>query len=71
MGHVLAKTIIISKVVELIAQEYKIPLNDARDIFYSSDTIKLLDDDESGLYGESPLYVLSVFEQEQKAKKSI
>ena len=67
MEHVLAKTIIISKVVELIADKYKISIEDARDEFYLSEVSDLLDDDETGLYGESPLYVFSLFEQ-YKAK---
>lgn len=64
MEHLLAKTIIISNVVELIVKEKKISFSEARDKFYSSKTIKLLKDDETGLYGESPLYVFSLFEQE-------
>ena len=55
MEHVLAKTIIISKVVELIANKYKTSLSEARDRLYDSRIISLIDDDETGLYGESPL----------------
>ena len=62
MGHVLAKTILISKVIELIADKYKISIEDARNELYLSEVINLIDDDETGLYGESPLYVLSLFE---------
>ena len=64
MNHVLSKTIIISKVTELIAEKYRMSLKDARDLLYESNTIKLIEDDETGLYGESPLYVFSLFEQE-------
>ena len=67
MEHVLAKTILISKVVELIADKYKISVEDARNEFYLSEVAALIDDDETGLYGESPLYVLSLFEK-YKAK---
>ncbi|MBQ3317392.1 MAG: hypothetical protein IJG69_05540 [Spirochaetales bacterium] len=63
MNHVLSKTILISKVVELIAQKERIPLKDARNLLYGSDLIRLIEDDETGLYGESPLYVFSLFEQ--------
>lgn len=62
MEHVLAKTILISKVIELIADKYKISIDDARNELYLSEVINLIDDDETGLYGESPLYVLSLFE---------
>ena len=66
MNHALAKTIIITKVTELIANKYKITLKEARDYLYQSDIIPLLDDDETGLYGESPLYIFSLFEEKQK-----
>lgn len=69
MGHVLAKTIIITKVIELIAEKYKITLSEARDRLYNSRTMKLIDDDEMGFYGESPLYVYSVYLEEQEMKK--
>ena len=70
MEHVLAKTIIISKVVELIANKYKTSLSEARDRLYDSRIISLIDDDETGLYGESPLYVFSLYEQELKEDKA-
>ena len=62
MNHVLAKTIIITKVIELIADKYHLSLKEARDLLYQSDVVKLIEDDETGLYGESPLYVFSIFE---------
>ena len=64
--HSLAKTLLITKVTELIANKYKVSISEARDMLYSSRTIELIDDDEIGLYGESPLYVLSIFEKEKR-----
>ena len=69
MEHVLAKTLLITNVVELIADKYKLSLSDARDEIYSSDLINLIDDDETGLYGESPLFVFSLFEKEKHNQK--
>ena len=69
MEHQLAKTILIRKVSELIAEEYQIPISDARDILYNSRIIELINDDETGFYGESPLYIFSVFENETKKQK--
>lgn len=66
MEHVLSKTILISQTIELIANKYKLSLEEARDRFYKSDVVKMLDDDETGLYGESALYLLSLFEQQSK-----
>lgn len=68
MAHELSKTILITKVSELIAEEYRISLSKAREMLYFSNVITLIEDDETGLYGESPLYVFSLFQKEQKKK---
>ena len=65
MEHVLAKTLIATRVVELIAKKHRVSLDEAREELYQSNTIDLIDDDETGLYGESPLYVFSIFEKEK------
>ena len=71
MEHVLAKTILISQTIELIAKKYKLSIEEARNKFYQSDVIEMLDDDETGLYGESALYLLSLYENyELKNKKN-
>lgn len=66
MEHTLAKTILITKVVEIIAEEYLMSIHEARNLFYKSDIIDLVDDDETGLYGESPQYVFSLFRERMK-----
>lgn len=38
----------------------------ARNKFYQFDAIEMLDDDETGLYGESALYLLSLFDEQSK-----
>ena len=68
MEHVLAKTILISQTIELIANKYKLNIEEARNRFYESNVARLLDDDETGLYGESSLYLLSLYEKETLAK---
>ena len=68
MDHQLAKSILIVKIIELIAEKYRIPIEKARDMLYHSNLIELIDDDETGLYGESPLYCFSLFEQEKNDK---
>ena len=67
MSHLIAKNIMINMVAELIAEKYKLSLKEARIELYRSEIISLLDDDETGLYGESPLYVFSLYE-DYKAK---
>ena len=66
MEHLLSKTILISQTIELIAKKYKLSIEEARNKFYESKVIDLLDDDETGLYGESALFLLSLFENEYK-----
>ena len=68
MEHLLAKILLITNVTELIAKKYSISLAEARDELYSSEIIGFIDDDETGLYGESPLYVFSLFEKEKSSK---
>lgn len=66
MEHKTIKRILISRVTELIASNYKITIDEARDRLYSSRLIDLIDDDETGLYGESALYSFSIFESLEK-----
>ena len=70
MEHVLSKTILISQTTELIAKKYKLSIDEARNKFYESDVVRMLDDDETGLYGESALFLLSLYESEQSRKKN-
>lgn len=68
MEHVLAKTILISQTIELIAKKYKLGVKEAREKFYESNVIDMLDDDETGLYGESALYLLSLYDKYLQTK---
>ena len=68
MEHVLSKTILIYQTIELIAKKYKLPIEEARNRFYNSEIIKMLDDDETGLYGESALYLLSLYDERNSHK---
>ena len=64
MEHILSKTILISQTIELIAKKYKLSIEEARDSFYKTIIIDMLDDDETGLYGESALYLLSLYDEQ-------
>lgn len=66
MAHQLVKTLLLAKVSEIIAAQYKISISEARERLYQSDVIKFIDDDELGLYGESPWYIFSLFELEKR-----
>jgi len=67
-NHSLVKAIIITKVVEMISKEYCLSLDDSRDLFYKSKTLKLLEDNKTGLYAQSPLYNFSLFQEEYEKK---
>lgn len=71
MEHTLSKTILITQTIELIAKKYKLSIDEARNNFYSSKVIEMLDDDETGLYGESALYLLSLYEKELQQRSLI
>ena len=66
MEHRLTKTLLKIKVSELIAEKHRISISEARDNLYSSFINRLIDDDETGLYGESPLYIFSLFEKQKR-----
>ena len=63
MDHALIKTLVVADVIELIAKKYKINLKDATKMYYTSNTSRMMSDDNTGMYGDSPLNVFSVFEE--------
>ena len=60
MNHTPIKILLISDVIRLISNKYKISLREATDMYYSSKVSKMMADDECGLYGESALYIFSL-----------
>jgi len=68
MDKTLAKFVLITKVTELIAEKHHISIDEARNRLYSSRIISLIDNEETGLYGESPLYVFSLYLDEVSKK---
>jgi hypothetical protein len=64
MAHGLVKATIIPEIVCLIMEKYSVSEDKALDIFYSSATAASLADDETGLYGQSALYIFSLFNTE-------
>jgi hypothetical protein len=57
---------IIPEIVKLIAEKHSVSEQKALDMFYTSATAASLSDDETGLYGQSALYIFSLFENEIK-----
>ncbi len=56
-----AKIIIISRVIEMISEKYRLLLKESRKLLYQSEVINLIEDDETGLYGEDPSFSFQLF----------
>jgi hypothetical protein len=52
-------------IIKLIKDKYCVGEDEALKMFYESHIGACFADDESGLYGQSALYVFSLFQQEQ------
>jgi len=65
MGHELIKATVIPDIIKKIQDEYHITEEDALAKFFKSITYLNYDDDETGLYGQSALYIFSLFKEEQ------
>ncbi|MDR3130512.1 MAG: nucleotidyltransferase domain-containing protein [Treponema sp.] len=68
MAHGLVKAVIIPEIIRLIEEKYSVHEDAALDMFYSSATGASLADDETGLYGQSALYIFSLFSEEWEWK---
>lgn len=64
MAHGLIRATIIPSVIKMIADKYDISEDAALEKFYVSATARNLSDDETGLYGQSALYIFSLFVSE-------
>lgn len=58
----------VDDVTNLLSKKYNIDIEKAKIIFFSSDEYKLLLDEETELWTESPYYVLEDFEKEFNKK---
>lgn len=64
MSHYLIRATIVPEIVQMIMKNFQVNETEALDIVYTSKTGELLSKDESGLYGQSPLYIYSLIEEE-------
>ncbi|MBO4667471.1 MAG: hypothetical protein J5666_05025 [Bacilli bacterium] len=60
--HDVAKLLLKKYVIDLISKEESISIIEAKEKLKSSGISALIDDDETGLYDESPLYVFSIYQ---------
>jgi len=70
MSHSLVRSVNIPNIVKLIAEQYRIDEFEALKNFYLSKTGELYADDETGLYGQSPLYVFGLYNREFSLQNS-
>lgn len=52
----------------MISKEQNISEKEAMDMFYTSATGASFADDETGLYGQSPLFIFGLFREEMQEK---
>ena len=64
MDHFLTRATIIPEIIGLIQKEFNISEQDAMERFYNSNVCLALCDEQTGLYGQSPYYIFSLFLQE-------
>ena len=64
MNHAITRATILPEVIRLITNKYNISDFEALDRFYLSSTGASFADDETGLYGQSALYVFGLFSEE-------
>ncbi len=64
MGHATIKATIIPEIINMISQKWNVSQEKALDMFYSSKTAENLSDEETGLYGQSALFIFGLYCQE-------
>ncbi|MCL2050711.1 MAG: hypothetical protein FWG91_03115 [Lachnospiraceae bacterium] len=65
MAHGTIRAATLPIIINLITESYGINDNEALKMFYESHIGLCYADDDSGLYGQSALYVFSLFQEEQ------
>lgn len=65
MSRALYNATVIPEIVTLISGKYHLSEREALDAFYQSETAKALNDPETGLYGQSALFIFSHFVEEK------
>ena len=68
MGKLSLRAATLPAIINLIMEKYGINENHAFKMFYESHIGSCFSDDESGLYGQSALYVFSLFDEEMSKK---
>jgi len=67
MSHGTIRAATMPAIIRLITEHYGVNDDMAFSMFYESHIGACFSDDESGLYGQSALYIFSLFREEQES----
>ena len=70
MSKALYNATVIPEIIKLIVDNYNLSEQEAMDAFYKSETAKALNDPETGLYGQSALFIFSQYVMDEEQQKS-
>ena len=65
MSHGTIRAATLPTIIELIVNNYDVTEDEALKMFYESHIGSCFADDDSGLYGQSALYIFSLFQEEK------
>jgi len=65
LAHATIRATLIPEIVRMIADKFHISEEEALDRFYTSKIAEALSDSETGLYGQSALFIFGLFCQEK------
>ncbi|MCD7804194.1 MAG: hypothetical protein LUH03_03445 [Oscillospiraceae bacterium] len=69
MAHATIRATLIPEIIRMISEKYNISEEEAMDEFYTSGTAESLSDSDTGLYGQSALFIFGLFCQEKSKKQ--
>lgn len=68
MSHATVRATILPEIIRLISKNRNVSESEAMDMFYRSATGASFADDDTGLYGQSALYIYGLFTEEFQDK---
>ncbi len=66
MPQATTRATILPTILRMISEDRQITESQAMDLFYKSATGASFADNETGLYGQSPLYIFGLFQEEMR-----
>ena len=66
MAHATVRATLMPEIIKLIMEKYSLSETEALDKFYNSAAGASFSDDETGLYGQSALYIFGLFDEEMR-----